>query len=234
MTHSFPIQSFDQLHHAYILEGDVSAAREALFSFIKDECEITPGHPDLFLLTADTLNVEDARTLGDMNSRKPVYGKKFIVAEFFGITVNTQQALLKTLEEPSPNTYIFLITPTASVFLPTVMSRVHTLPFTGSTSASGATDGFNAYEFAAEFISAAPAARLEAVKKIIAEKEKEKIGDAEIFQFVKEVEQLAHAKLGDKEKMKPFLVVDEYVRDTSSSKKMLLEYLALTLPAIRE
>jgi len=73
---------------------------------------------------------------------------------------------------------------------------------------------------------------MEAIKKLMAERDKETLGDAELFALIKEIELLAHAKVSDKMKLKGLLVADEYIRDTSSSKKMLLEYVALTLPVI--
>ncbi len=227
------------LHHAYVLEGNVEVARSALFEFLKSEYGIRPGHADLFILTADTFNVEDAKNLNETNLRRPVYGSKFIMAEFSGMTVPAQNSLLKTLEEPGSNTYIFLITSSAAIFLPTIMSRVHGLSFAGADLKdtegklhkgirSGET--FDAKSLAAKFLAANPGERIEIVKKLMAEKERETIGDAEIFMFAEEIEITAHAQVKDKKKLKPLLIANEYMRDTSSSKKMLLEYLAVTLP----
>jgi hypothetical protein len=72
------------------------------------------------------------------------------------------------------------------------------------------------------------------VKDIMSLKEEEKIFDADIEKFVAETETLAHHSIKNKKDLASFLVVDEYLRDQSSSTKMLLEYLALTLPTTGE
>ena len=57
--------------------------------------------------------------------RKPAqgHGKVFIIDEAELIDVYGQNALLKTLEEPPPATYIFLITSRPERLLPTIRSR---------------------------------------------------------------------------------------------------------------
>lgn len=209
------------LHHAYVIEGDVQASQIALLSYLQKEFDIKPGSVDLFLFSSPSFGVEDSKEVKEANLRKAISGKKFIVASFSSISIQAQNSLLKTLEEPYPGTHIFLLTQTSSVFLPTVLSRVHILSQSGEPEVVS--------KKAHDFLKASPSERMEMIKALMAEKESEKIQEADIEKFVAELESLTHKKIKD---MKPFIVVDEYLRDTSSSSKMLLEYLALTLPEL--
>ncbi len=115
-------------------------------------------------------------------------------------------------------------------------NRVHVLR-AGSASSMPSGD---MQAFAERFASAAYPERLEIVKGILSMKEKEDIGDMEIREFVHLVESLLHAKLagsdpaGKKhaELARVFVTVGEYLFDASSSKKLLLEYMALRLPVL--
>ncbi len=246
------------LHHAYVIEGNVAASRTALFYFLKAEYGVLPGNPDLFLFSADAFGVDDSRAITEANMRKALSssgkssGKKFIVADFHSISGQAQNSLLKTLEEPYPGTHIFLLTSTAVTLLPTVLSRVHVIQYFDADKNAGkeitgkggvvkgmAEEGeslFNAVKEAQKFLGSKPAERLEMIKRFLAEKEKENIGDADLEAFISALEVAAHSAMKNAGKgtgkLKPFLVADEYIRDSSSSKKLLLEYVALALPVL--
>lgn len=243
-----------QLHHAYVIEGNIRNSREALFAFLKSEFDVQPGNPDLFLFSTDAFTIEDARNLTDTMLRRALTvsgkgaGRKFIVVDFHSISGQAQNGLLKTLEEPIAGTHIFLITTSAFVFLPTILSRVHVLKddssdidssgvnSAGSNTKKVDTKEGNLKELAKKFLLSNQAKRLEMIKEIMVDKDKEKINDADIDSFISEIESIAHEYVTSKKGktgvsiMKPFTVIDEYKRDTSASKKMLLEYVALLLP----
>ena len=63
--------------------------------------------------------------------RRPVRGraKVYVVREAERMNVSAQNALLKTLEEPPPNTYIILLSGSAERLLPTTRSRSQLVPF---------------------------------------------------------------------------------------------------------
>ena len=62
---------------------------------------------------------------------RPVRGraKVYVVREAERMNVPAQNALLKTLEEPPPDTYIVLVTSSAARLLPTTRSRAQMVPF---------------------------------------------------------------------------------------------------------
>ncbi len=266
----------EQLHHAYILEGSESQLPK-LLEFIEDLFNFSSGHPDVFIHTADMFGVEDAQILISKNSQKAVHGgEKIIITTLRSISHQAQNNLLKTLEEPSPGTYIFLISPSASIFLPTIRSRVHLLESfsdgevdiasevggkkksSGDSSVDGMGDGMNTVsisKLAKRFIESEIPSRLEIVKKILGDKEDEIIDDSFIFEFVKNIEMIvctheanaldtiSSQKKTDKDNMsegylnkrisnaKIFTNIYEYLYDTSSSKKLILENLALMIKA---
>jgi len=83
------------------------------------------------------------------------------------------------------------------------------------------------------FLKGTPAERLLMVKQILKEKDDENISDRDIFVFVNELEkELFRVHKGTKKEINiahVFTKVQDYIRDTSSSKKILLEYLALMI-----
>lgn len=58
------------------------------------------------------------------------HGKVFVIDEAELLEVEGQNALLKTLEEPSPDTYLILVTSSEDKLLPTIRSRCQRVVFT--------------------------------------------------------------------------------------------------------
>ncbi len=218
------------LHHAYIVEGGISA-KEQVFLEVAQILGIDMHSQDFFVIESTMFGVDDATRAVDINSRKAFSGGKkavCIIADIF--SGQAQNALLKTLEEPTPGTYFFILTSSASVFLPTILSRVHVV--SGKNDATILPSVFDV----AGFLKATPAKRIAMVKEIMKEKEDEKIGDRDIFMFHNGLEKSFYrATKGKVEELRVasvFTKVQDYIRDTSSSKKLLLEYVALCAPQV--
>lgn len=105
-------------------------------------------HPDLHVIHRDLreyLKESEARKrkgidlgidiirefLIDAVGRRPMRGraKVFIVEEAERLSDEAQNAMLKTLEEPPPTTFIILLTRALDRLLPTTRSRAHPVPF---------------------------------------------------------------------------------------------------------
>lgn len=250
----------ETMHHAFVVEGDLRETRTAVFDFLKKEFDMDLGHSDLVLLNRGDFGIDNVQEIIDVNSRKPVKGVyKAMVVVLHSISHQAQNAILKTLEEPRPGTFIFILTNTSAIFLPTILSRVQVLrgaQFVGeindaskekisNKTVQSKKDAKRDEILSAEtFIHNPQTERLAQVKKILDLKSDEEIGDSEIFSFVQEVEKITYEI--SKTKKDPgqnntinctqfdiaqiFTKVEEYIRDTSSSKKLLLEYLAIRLP----
>ncbi len=226
----------ESMHHAFVIEGDTLQTRPVLFDFLKKEFGMDAGHNDLILLDMGDFGIENVQEIVDVNSRKPTVGMyKVIVVGQHSISHQARNAILKTLEEPRPRTFIFILTNTSAIFLPTILSRVQVVRSSAVVNTNNAV--INIDLDAKKFLKSSPVERLAQIKEILDLKSDEEIGDAEIFAFVQEVEKLAlELTQGSKDfgmrtlVAQIFTKVEDYMRDTSSSKKLLLEYVALRLP----
>lgn len=84
------------------------------------------SHPDMFVLPkGENFLVEDAKFIIDNAILVPMEAdsKVFIIKDFSGATIASQNKLLKILEEPPQNTYFVLLVDNPNAVLPTVMSR---------------------------------------------------------------------------------------------------------------
>ena len=113
--------------------------RAANFSFPKADDRdahkkvIFSEHPDIGLVIPYNKNilVGAIRSLETEANFRPfeAQARFFIVDDADKMNEESSNALLKTLEEPSPTTYIFLITARPDALLPTILSRCQMLRF---------------------------------------------------------------------------------------------------------
>ncbi len=83
-------------------------------------------HPDvLFIEEGTKMGIEQARVIKDFFTLRPYMasGKAVVVEELASITPDSQNALLKVLEEPPESAIILLGASTTNQLLPTVLSR---------------------------------------------------------------------------------------------------------------
>ena len=139
--------STDKVSHAYIINGERSSGKEFIARVFamalqceKGEIEpcgechsckqaLSSNHPDIIYVSHEkpnTIGVEDIRTQinGDIgvkpySSRRKIY----IMNEGEKMTVQAQNALLKTLEEPPEYAVILILTTQVEALLPTILSR---------------------------------------------------------------------------------------------------------------
>ena len=134
--------------HAYILSGEEGMGKRtlaeafALTLMCQDrhggepcgQCHackqvLSGNHPDVIDVTHEkpaSIGVDDVRRqINDTVSIKPYSGgyKLYIVDEAQKMTVQAQNALLKTIEEPPAYVVILLLTSNEEIFLPTILSR---------------------------------------------------------------------------------------------------------------
>lgn len=93
------------------------------------------NHPDVFLATPEkaggSVKIDDIRAVIKDVGLKPYEAKKkvYIIDEANSLTEEAENALLKTLEEPSVNAALILITENPSDLLPTIRSRCQIVKF---------------------------------------------------------------------------------------------------------
>ena len=136
-----------KISHAYILTGEAGMGRKSIANAFAMTllCEkggsepcmschsckqvMSGNHPDLINVTHEkpgSIGVDDVREqINDTIMIRPYssYYKIYIVDEAEKMTVQAQNALLKTIEEPPSYAVIILITTNQEAFLPTILSR---------------------------------------------------------------------------------------------------------------
>lgn len=139
--------AMDKVSHSYIFCGEEGAGKKLLANLFAmtlqcEERKIEPclqctsckkalrkNHPDIITITHEkpgTVGIEDIREqlIGDV-SIKPYESKYkiYLVSDAEKLTVQAQNALLKTIEEPPSYAVILLLTNNISALLPTILSR---------------------------------------------------------------------------------------------------------------
>lgn len=143
------VSSSDMVSHAYILNGERGSGKRLLADFFAMalQCEdrdedgdacgrchscsqaMSGNHPDIIYVRHEkpaTISVDEIRTqlnndivIRPYSSRYKIY----VVPEADKMSVQAQNALLKTIEEPPEYAVIILLTENAEILLPTIRSR---------------------------------------------------------------------------------------------------------------
>ncbi len=138
----------NKISHAYIINGERDAGKEFIAKTFAmalqcenrhgvepcQECHsckqaLSGNHPDIIFITHEkpgTISVDDIRRqINNDVAIKPYSGPKkiYIMNEGEKMTVQAQNALLKTLEEPPEYAVILLLTTNVNSLLPTILSR---------------------------------------------------------------------------------------------------------------
>jgi len=136
-----------RISHAYILTGEAGMGRKSLANIFAltllcekgksepcMECHackqvISGNHPDLIYVTHEkpaSIGVDDIREqINDTVMIRPYssHYKVYIVDEAEKMTIQAQNALLKTIEEPPAYVVMMLLSTNQNLFLPTILSR---------------------------------------------------------------------------------------------------------------
>lgn len=139
--------STGKISHAYIINGEKSSGKEFIAKVFAmalqcerqgdepcQECHsckqaLTDNHPDIIRVTHEkpnTISVDDIRAKVNNDVAIKPYSrpyKVYILSEAEKMTVQAQNALLKTLEEPPSYAVILLLTSNVDALLPTILSR---------------------------------------------------------------------------------------------------------------
>ena len=116
----------NNLHHAYLIEGERDAIIPEIFSFCKNLNIKTSGNPDFCYITVDNFKIDEAFDLRAMSTDKSFsLGKKVFVICVNSFSLDAQNVLLKMFEEPIENTHFFLVVPDTNSLLKTLASRFY-------------------------------------------------------------------------------------------------------------
>lgn len=109
--------------HSFLIIGSSPEKRTAE---ARARAETASSGVDLITIE-NPKGIDSAREIKSHLTRKPYQSKAItiILQEAQTLTIEAQNALLKTLEEPPGSTQIYITAPDANHFLPTVLSRTH-------------------------------------------------------------------------------------------------------------
>src|SRR3989344_5198232 len=113
-------------HHAYLLVGVREKAYNLIDEILGGGFKLR-GNPDFFIIERESLGIDDVRKLREMSIQKAFGEMKVFLILSSRYTIESQNALLKTLEEPPPNTHYFLTIDEKETLIPTLLSRVEIL-----------------------------------------------------------------------------------------------------------
>ena len=218
------ISSLD--HHAYVVVGSRDSIVDELLNILESRFQIrTNGNPDCTLVHFESLGIDESRQLKEMQSARSLSGgKKIFVVSTNAITVQAQNSMLKMLEEPAESTHFFIVVPSVSFFIDTLLSRVVKI---NAVSQKEDVSELNPKKF----LTLSYSERLKVVEKFLKTYKDSKENKSMVHTFLSGLEAIfAKDVKGNKESIEKLLEIKKYVFDTSSSLKILLETTALILP----
>ncbi len=199
-------------HHAVWYRTTASGLVSEVVSVLATQCEVVT-------LKFDSLTIADARMCISMAYQTPVdYPQRAIVVVAESFNPEAQHALLKVIEEPPKTTRFIFFVPTAATILPTVWSRVHVMDL-GENQEQGSSALFDA------FMKQSPAQRFAAIAEYA--KQKDSLAWHELLRGL---DSLIAAGSIPNSKKKIIHMCRTWLTFKGSSKKMIWEELALTIP----
>ncbi len=236
MINIFENISGENLHHAYLVVGDLEASREHVLNFLTTLSVVISGNPDVRHLKYDTFTKElsgdlvlavaqksfsspDSSNLS--NKSYLSYSKKIFIIETNIITEEAQNALLKVFEEPTAGTHFFILMP-QDILLPTLRSRMQIIQ-QGSPLSYGITRG--------TLVDLPISERLAMIKEItdgISDEEKTK---QDAIALLNQIESELYSRGVEKEseKLKLCQLTRSALYDRGAPVKMILENLMIAI-----
>ncbi len=219
---------------SFLIEAQHEAGTKRALEYISAELGLSAEHnPDVSVLSFAVLTAEDARTVVAHASQGGLSGQRALVVACERIFHEAQNALLKLFEEPPEGFTLFLVVPSRSILLPTMLSRLAVLDAPAS--------GFQVGKLAEHFLKAGKAEREKIITKLLTQTKSDSdeikqqartdavalLGG--IIMFVhKEWERTKSAELrmllGELVELHPLL------RGRSAPYKLIFEHLLVTVP----
>ncbi len=206
----------------HIVRGDESALPE-IDAWLREIGIGTDANPDIYRRVYSHFGIEDAREIADRAAGRALRGgqRAFILATPV-LTVEAQNALLKTLEDV--HAHFFLVVPSPEMLLATLRSRAQIVEPRGAL-------GFDARAF----LKSSPRVRLEELKRLLEKGDDERRDVGAVLAFLAALERaLARAKLdsGIRDGLEAVYLARSYALDKGALLKPLLEHVALRLPVL--
>lgn len=199
------------MHHAYLLIGDTASAEEFLNSFLSERGVEVKASPDYFVWKEPLFGIDEARMLSVAAARRAFGERKIFFIAPQKLTLEAQNALLKTFEDPIDNTHFFLASREEELIIPTLRSRVEILKVGGIEEGSEIK----------KFLSLAIKDRMAYVKKFVDAEKNISVFLDNLMLFLRREE-----KFDDLKKVHE---ARKFSADRSASSRLILEHLSLVL-----
>lgn len=213
----------NKIQHANIIVGQ-SDSQNFVFNILDKDLGFKPqANPDFLSVEVESFGIGDARNLGRWAIGKPLSGdKKVCLIKTKSITPEAQNALLKTLEEPTAGTYFFIILESLGGILGTFLSRTTVLN-------AGLVDidlNNNKDTDARNFLKGSIKERLTLVGSLSKKEDKGLMKD-----LIKNLEEMAYKEKRQNQavNLKNILTSKIFLTSRGSSPRMLLEWLSCVI-----
>lgn len=200
----------------------------AIESFLEAAGVAMLGNADVYVREYLSFGIDDARELRDRaTTRALTDGERVFIVITPVMTVDAQNALLKTLEEPPAGAVFFLVVPSPSTLLPTLRSRVQELPLeNGGKILERTVD-------AKVFLGAAPEKRIDMLKPLYLHDENDERNLSQAIVFLQDLERTLAPRVGEQTVrigIHALYMARKYLSDKGAVLKPLLEQVALMVP----
>jgi hypothetical protein len=218
-----------ELHHFYLIEGNINSSYEFLLEFLQEK---NIERQNIALDEEyESIKMETIPIIQRYQSQKSSFdGQKILIIRAKTINHEAEHALLKVCEEPTPDTFIFILLPSLSAIHSTLRSRAHIIHMPSVA--------LDADKMAVNFLKANKETRIDMVAEVIAE-HKDADTSAPLRDSARELvdalSKLAHKTYKfpytkeDQEKLNHLIEAHKFLSTSGASVKMILEQLALVL-----
>lgn len=221
------IPPLEQLHHATIITGNRAANLPDVTDFLASNGIVSAANPDLSIFEGDQMLMADAEQLVRTVSTKGVSGRRFCVISTDRIAADVQNTLLKTLEEPYPGTFFFILLPNTDRVLPTVLSRCQVIAGDDSVGASRLD--------AEEFLRQSLADRFAYVESWTKnKKDEDNVSKTEVLDFIGAIEKLLWEKGNrDEQLFADLRQMRDYANIRGASHRVILDFTGMACPVFK-
>lgn len=219
--------SIETMSHATVVLGNRKNNLHHIKQFLTEQGITIVGNPDVVILETDQLLIDDARTLVDMLASKKLSEKRFCIISCDRMAQDVQNTLLKTLEEPHPDTFIIVLISKSDTLLPTVLSRVHLI--------HGSSDLAETRLKVADFLKASLSERFAMIEKLTRDKKDENnLSKEEVLASIDHLEKILWDKnIRDEALFTDIRQMRSYAMIRGASHRIILDYIAMILPVLK-
>jgi len=212
--------------HAYLIRTNDGDFDTLLKNHIEEHVLGGQGSADMFAVRYESLSVDEARTLANYASLKPLGEKKYIIISVKQMTSEAQNALLKIVEDGAGHSVFFFVLAPGVPVLPTLLSRCVVLK-------SGTDEKSEQENIGKEFLSLSYKERLLVAEKF--GKDSDRHGARSLVRSLLSLagncgrRTSAISGGGTARVLRDLLDADRYLQLSGSSPKAVIGHLALTL-----